>query len=287
MGWEDRSYYRDRSRPFGGGVLRWILSGSVPIFTFRGIRVQVHASMFITAAFVLIFGLGRGIPYQDNVEFMLILFGVVLLHEFGHCFAARWVGGDADEIMMTPLGGAAMVSPPRRPLPTFLTVAAGPAVNVVICLVTFALASLLLHWSKRSWSTSMISFSSWLNPTYHLLWIFAVSMGLLLFNILPIFPLDGGQMLQSILWPKFGYYRSMMFACMTGIIGAVILGMLSLATLNIWMLLIWVSCLMYCIQMRAQLKEAGPYGFEDEMASPSYAAENAPRRANARSGAGE
>src|SRR5688572_26946288 len=118
MAWQDRPYYRDRD-PSAGNPLMWLLTGSVPLFTVFGIRVRAHASMVLYAVLVLIFGLGPGYAWQDRVQNVTLLFAIVLLHEFGHCFAARWVGGEANDILMHPLGGLAMASPPRRPLPTF------------------------------------------------------------------------------------------------------------------------------------------------------------------------
>src|SRR4051812_26896809 len=121
MGWEDRPYYRDRGGATGN-PLSWLLTGSVPLFTAFGIRVRAHASLIVTVALVLLFGLGQfGQNIQARVQSMTILFVVILLHEFGHCFAARWTGGDANEILMTPLGGLAMAMARRRPLPTFIT----------------------------------------------------------------------------------------------------------------------------------------------------------------------
>ena len=67
---------------------------------------------------------------------MAILFVSVLLHEFGHCFGARIMGGRGEEILMWPLGGLAFADPPRRPWPQLVTTVGGPLVNVVICLVT-------------------------------------------------------------------------------------------------------------------------------------------------------
>src|SRR2546423_14085770 len=133
MAFSDREYYREGRT--GGNPFMWLLTGSVPLFTVFGIHVRAHASLIITIVLVLVFGLGPGFTWQDRVQSMGILFCIVLLHEFGHCFAARWVGGQADEIIMHPLGGLALTRPPHRPLPMFLTVAGGPAVNVIICLV--------------------------------------------------------------------------------------------------------------------------------------------------------
>src|SRR5205823_14054724 len=98
-----------------------------------------HASLVITIIAGLVFGIAPGLTWQDRVQSMGILFFIVLLHEFGHCFTARWVGGEADEILMHPLGGLAMAQPPRRPLPTFLTIAGGPAVNLLFCILSGAI----------------------------------------------------------------------------------------------------------------------------------------------------
>src|SRR5687768_18459562 len=109
MGWQDRSYYRD-PRPGDGNPLMWLLTGSVPLFTVFRIRVRMHASMLIFLVLILL-----GAMHVGTVAHRLIaagaLFTIVLLHEFGHCFAARWVGGDAEEIIMHPLGGLALASP--------------------------------------------------------------------------------------------------------------------------------------------------------------------------------
>src|SRR5687768_13274717 len=104
MAFQDRHYYRE-----GGGAtgnpLMWLLTGSVPLFTIFGIRVRAHASLIVIIGLVLLFGLGQGSNVQARVQSMGVLFVVILLHEFGHCFAARWTGGNAEEILMTPLGG--------------------------------------------------------------------------------------------------------------------------------------------------------------------------------------
>jgi hypothetical protein len=176
------------------------------------------------------------------------------------------VGGEADEILMHPLGGLALTRPPQRPLPMFLTVAGGPAVNVVICLLTGALLWSLFGWLP--WNPFRFQplggFHSWLNLWRYAYWTYQVSWMLLIFNLLPIFPLDGGQMLQTILWPKFGYFRSMMFACNTGMVGAVLGAMYGLASGNFFLAIIAIMGFSTCLNMRRQLVAAGPYAFEEE-----------------------
>lgn len=269
MAWQDRPYYRERGSG-AGNPLMWLLTGSVPLFTVFGIRVRAHAALLLFIGLVLLFGLGRGSTVQDRITSMSILFTIILLHEFGHCFAARWTGGTANDILLTPLGGLAMTMARHRPWPTFVTVAGGPLVNVAICILT-AVALLILgvtvplnpfgFWGGRP-------SPEWLNVAFHLYWIYTISYILLLFNLLPIFPLDGGQLLQSILWPKMGYYRSMMLALNVGLVGAVLLFAFGLTMLGsgggLFIAIIAVFCFLNSFQMRAMMKAEGPWGFSDE-----------------------
>ena len=250
----------------------WLLTGSVPLFTVFRIRVRMHASMLIFLVLILLGAMGVG-----TVAHRLIaagaLFTIVLLHEFGHCFAARWVGGDAEEIIMHPLGGLALASPPKRPWPTFVTVAGGPAVNLIICAITGTILWLafgMIPWNPMSVKSlegmyqgmeKLASFHTW---GVWVLWIHFMSWGLFVFNLLPVYPLDGGQMLQSILWPKFGYYKSMLFAATTGIVGGALMIAVGIATLGFFLLLIGVMGLIHCIQLRRMLVAEGPWGFQEE-----------------------
>ncbi len=251
-----------------------MMTGSVPLFTAWGIRVRAHASLLILGALVLLFGWGGGDSASNRVLSITMLFGIVLLHEFGHCFAARATGGSADEILMTPLGGLAMAYARRRPWPTFVTVAGGPLVNVVLCLLCGAgLYFTIGFWPLGPFSIgqafSRLPSSGFLSLTPYLFWIYSISYFLLIFNLLPVFPLDGGQLLQSILWPKFGYYQSMLWTVNIGLGGSVLMMMAGLASFGtigggILLLVIGLNCLMNCLQMRRMLIAQGPWGFGDE-----------------------
>jgi len=210
--------------------------------------------------------------WQNAVTAMGILFGSVLLHEFGHCFGARWVGGEADEIMMWPLGGLAFTRPPHRPWPSFFTTAMGPAVTAAICFVTAVALALLNHSTTAiPWFPFKNGFRSYIphdNTTYYLFWIFLVNYALFMFNMLLVFyPFDGGRMIQELLWIKFGYYRSMMFATVVGMIGASIVGVLGLATIgsgNGLMLMLIAGFGFYeCYRQRMMLRETGPEEWQD------------------------
>src|ERR1041384_1814689 len=121
-------------------MMRDPMSWSIPVFRLFGIQVKVHIFFFVITIGLFLRQLSL-LQYQ-NVwwldKFLLtvvVLFGSVLLHEFGHCFGARYMGGEAREILIWPLGGLASVDVPRRAKALFVMVAAGPAVNVLICLV--------------------------------------------------------------------------------------------------------------------------------------------------------
>jgi Zn-dependent protease len=116
------------------------LSWSIPLFRAFGIQVRLHL-LYIVITLGLILRQAARDP-DHWVEFALIwvvlLFVIVLLHEFGHCFAARREGGEASEILMWPLGGLAYCEVPHTARANFNTAAGGPLVNVLICLVCAA-----------------------------------------------------------------------------------------------------------------------------------------------------
>lgn len=268
MAWQDRPYYRD-SESGRANPLMWLLTGSVPLFTVFGIRVRAHAALIVFVVLLLLFG----VQGSMRIQWATSLFLIVLLHEFGHCFAARWMGGTADEILMTPIGGLAFAMAPRRPWPTFVTVAGGPLVNVVICLLCgFGLLWTIGVFPLGPWAFGQayeqIGDGSWLAAGY-LFTAYSISYALLLFNLLPVWPLDGGQILQSILWKPFGYYKSMLWTATIGIVGAALMilgGIVWFRSLFGGLLLIFIglSCLLNCMNMRRMLLAEGPWAFQEE-----------------------
>jgi stage IV sporulation protein FB len=279
MGWEDRPYYRDRSR--STSPLMWLLSGSVPMFTAFGIRVRAHASLLIFILFWMIFDAGMGYSIEARAISMGIFTAIIVLHEFGHCFMARWLGGTADDVMLTPLGGLAMANPPHRPMASFLTSAAGPAVNVVLCAICAVIIREVggksVSFNPFNWAPPITS--KWNVALIYVWFVFMFSYTLLLFNLLPIFPLDGGQMLQAILWPQVGHYRSMMIATTTGMIGSAVLGLFALYHFA-FMLLLLAGFLFYgCYQRRMILRESGDeWSDQADYSQSLYANPEAPRR---------
>src|SRR3954465_14479659 len=126
------------SRPRSSAPLR----AALPLFRLAGIRVYLHFTWFIVAALEMTqFSRRYEAPIWGVVEY-LSLFVIVLMHEFGHAFACRQTGGEANQIVLWPLGGVAYVAPPQRPGATLWSIAAGPLVNVVLVPVLIGLAYL-------------------------------------------------------------------------------------------------------------------------------------------------
>lgn len=212
-------------------------SSSLHLFNFRGIDVFLHWSWFLVALIEIDSRAGRYSTLTWNVLEYVALFAIVLLHEFGHAFACRQVGGRANRIVLWPLGGIAYVQPPQRPGATLWSIAAGPLVNVALMPV---LLVLVMMNSVYGWGRSV--------PDVHtfLVALSFINGVLLVFNLLPIYPLDGGQILRSLLWFWMGRARSLMVASVIGMIGVAGLFLYSYWTHSIWNGAISVFILIYC-----------------------------------------
>jgi len=203
--------------------------GTFRLFRVKNIDVYLNWTWFLVAVFEIQARRGSYTSVIWNVLEYLALFAIVLTHEFGHALACRSVGGTADTIMLWPLGGVAYVNPPQRPGATLWSIAAGPLVNVALLPVfggIFAFARL------NQWQFSMPDLYQF---SYAILWTNVV---LLVFNILPIYPLDGGQILRSLLWFPLGRARSLMIASVLGFFGVAGLVLLAVAEQSVWTFLI-------------------------------------------------
>lgn len=185
-------------------------SGSWRFFRYRGVDVYVHWSWFLAAWFIVS---TRSREYSSvawNVAEYVGLFLIVLLHEFGHVFVCRQVGGVSNEIVLWPLGGVALGRPPPRPAAELWTIAAGPLVNVILYPVLLAAvwACGALGWTQQ--------FPDFVRM---LVMLTVINHWLLIFNLLPIYPLDGGQILRALLWFRLGAARSLLIATSVGLAG--------------------------------------------------------------------
>jgi Zn-dependent protease len=197
-------------------------SGVIRLFRFAGIEVFLHFSWFLVAA-IYISGYIRRYesPVWGVLEYISV-FVIVLVHEFGHALACRQVGGIANRIVLWPLGGIAFVDPPRRPGAYLWSIAAGPLVNVIL-LPVLAFLSMMAQASLPG--SDVAVFFRDLN------FLNAVLLG---FNLLPVFPLDGGQIVRGLLWFPFGEIRSLQISSVIGLIGGALLGIVGLMAGSVW-----------------------------------------------------
>lgn len=237
-----------------------------------GITIRVHVA-FLLCVVVMLWMEARfagpeyawsGRMFLDVLGTYALLFLVVLLHELGHCYGARRMGGEADEILLWPLGGLAFVNPPHNPRAHMFTTLAGPTVNLLICALCSAV---LIAWRGSlgavPWNPlhpmvpvdPVIALTATEAQTW-VLRLYGLSYFLLLINLLPIFPFDGGRIVQAWLWPRMGYRPSMMVATGTGMIGAIVVGLFALFLEQDWLLLmIAVFGYLTCWQVRRAARE--------------------------------
>lgn len=199
--------------------------GSFRLFRFAGIDVYLHWLWILIAYFQIIERQGAYSSLAWNTAEYFCLFGIVLLHEFGHAFGTRQVGGTADTILLWPFGGVAYVRPPARPGAELWSIAAGPLVNVVIFVVLTA--------ARAVPAVADLALTN--RDAYLLLRnVWFINIGLLIFNMLPVYPLDGGQILRSLLWFFVGPVRSLLYASIVGFIGVAGLVALAIYLRSIW-----------------------------------------------------
>lgn len=216
------------------------VSGAARLFTLFGISVFIHWTWLIL---VVIAWQTYQIRYNSPIwaiAELVAIFAIVTMHEFGHALACRSVGGRAHQIVLWPLGGVAFVQPPRRPGAVLWSIAAGPLVNVALVPVTYVLLLVGVaglnpgEYPDAGWTRELS------DGQFFLVSIFVINLIMLVFNLLPAYPLDGGQILQSMLWFKIGYARSLWISSLIGVIAAVVGGFLAFTGALFWLLLICV-----------------------------------------------
>lgn len=177
---------------------------SINIGQWLGIPVKLHVTfilvlgLFATASAVTGGGLTAAI---NTVIFLTALFACVLLHEFGHALMARRYGVGTKDITLLPIGGLARLERmPDKPVQEFWIALAGPAVNILI-------AGLLGLWV---WITRSGAWPAFPGATGGGLAesLLVINLFLVLFNMLPAFPMDGGRVLRSVLAMRMNYVRA-------------------------------------------------------------------------------
>lgn len=199
------------------------MRGSWKLGDVAGIGIYVHWSFLVLPVIVgySAFGSGGVAAAAESVLFILAVFACVALHELGHALAARRFGIDTQDITLLPIGGVARLDRmPRKPSQELVIALAGPAVNLVIAAAIFA--GLSLGSSVRS----MFAGGLWTSP--FLAQLMVANVVLVVFNLLPAFPMDGGRVLRSVLAMRVSYLRATEIAAGIGQGMAILLGIVGL-----------------------------------------------------------
>ena len=199
--------------------MRW----SLTLGRIAGTEIRIHFTFFLFLIWLwFVYYRQGGTPAAwQGVIFVALLFFCVLLHEFGHIFAARRYGVKAPDVTLWPFGGIANLERiPEKPSQELVIAIAGPLVNVAIA------GALLLYLGSTT-------------DAVHLMQVEEVNVGLAaklaganlflaLFNMIPAFPMDGGRVLRALLALRFGFARATELAAAIGQGFAVVLGIVGI-----------------------------------------------------------
>ena len=196
------------------------MSWSIPIIRIAGIQLRIHITFLLLIGWLAIgyYAEGGSAAAAGRILFILLLFGCVVLHEFGHAIAAKAFGINTPDITLLPIGGVARLERmPEEPTQELIIAAAGPAVNVVIALGLW----LVIGWSPAA-DPAVFEGSNLLMK------LMQINVWLVLFNLLPAFPMDGGRILRALLATRMSYARATQTAATVGQGFAFIFGFLGL-----------------------------------------------------------
>uniref|UniRef100_A0A832MKH8 Zinc metalloprotease n=1 Tax=Eiseniibacteriota bacterium TaxID=2212470 RepID=A0A832MKH8_UNCEI len=208
--------------------MRW----SIPIGRIFGIPVELHVTFLLFVAWIAIAqgmasgDLGRALA---TAALMVLVFACVLLHELGHALAARRYGIATRDIILLPIGGVARLERmPEKPQQEIVVALAGPAVNV-------AIAAALLAWFavRHSAEGGALDFRGSLLAA-----LFSVNVVMVLFNLIPAFPMDGGRVLRAALAMSMPFSRATRIASMVGQGIALLFGAFGLFSGNLMLMFV-------------------------------------------------
>src|SRR2546430_8203484 len=176
------------------------MSWSIPILRIAGIQLRIHVTFVLLIAWI---ALGSA----SALVFVLLLFLCVVLHEFGHALAAKAYGINTPDITLLPIGGVARLERiPEEPKQELVIAAAGPAVTAIIALSLFVVIA----------SRGMNDVAASMQSGDLVVSLFKLNVYLLLFNLIPAFPMDGGRVLRALLATHLSYARATQVAATVG-----------------------------------------------------------------------
>lgn len=188
------------------------------IGSFAKIPVKIHWTFLLIVFYVIGSGLVGGATIPEifiEVCFILTMFLCVVMHEFGHALTAQRYGIKTEDIILLPIGGVARLrNMPEKPVQELVVAIMGPMVNVVIALLLFIFLS--VYMDLRILSLDLLDNIHFGNWSGFLPLLMISNIMLVLFNMIPAFPMDGGRVLRALLSMNFGRLKATRIASITG-----------------------------------------------------------------------
>ena len=275
MSWRDRDYNRGFGGGWGGGGVLSLLTWSLPLGTFFGIRMQASFWLLLLVAFELLYALHTGSLALAILAILGVL-AALLIHEFGHRLTAQLVGGRHDDFLMWPAGNMIPPMHPPAAWPMFAAQVGGIAANAITAMFIGTIVALNWHATPQflvailgQLQPDFMAMS--LTPNYlaSALYMFCMAnIFLVAVNLLPFYWFDGAYLLQAILWPITGAYKSVNITCITGMVVAVPLFVLAAYSMSFVGMLVCGMMFFDSLQRRRALQVDGP-GIIDQLISSS------------------
>lgn len=189
-----------------------------------GIKIKIHWTFLFLILWIIFSEQNRGGDTSSilfNLALVLAAFVCILLHELGHALTAKHYGIETKKITLLPIGGMASLERiPESPKKELLVTLAGPFMNVIIASILYFIIPVkeLMHLNLTE-TFDMLSSFTWQNFLFYL---FIVNIGLVVFNFIPAFPMDGGRILRALLALKMNRVKATQIASSIGQIIAVI-----------------------------------------------------------------
>ena len=185
---------------------------SLPILRIAGIQLRIHVTFLLLIGWVALNSAAAAV-------FVLLLFVCVVLHEFGHALAAKAFGINTPDITLLPIGGVARLERiPEEPKQELIIASAGPAVTAIIALSLFVAIA----------ARGATGIAAPIGGNDLVLNLFKLNVYLLLFNLIPAFPMDGGRVLRALLATRMTYARATQVAATVGQAFAFLFGIVGL-----------------------------------------------------------
>lgn len=215
---------------------------SITLGSIAGTAVRIHVTFLLLLAWIgfVTWQSGGSQAALSGIAFILLLFACVLAHEFGHILMARRFGIPTPDVTLLPIGGVASLERmPDKPREQLLVAIAGPAVNVVIAAVLLLWLSVTTGAADLTQGLTRIE-----NPNVSLVArLAAANVVLVVFNLIPAFPMDGGRVLNAILSMRMDKQRALQISARIGQAMAFVFGFLGLVNGN--PLLVFIAVFVY------------------------------------------